>query len=63
MPTDRSNYFKEWREKNKEKVTDYKQNFVLIKTQCPHCEAVMSRGNIKRHIKNIHLPSEEEEVK
>jgi hypothetical protein len=63
MPTDRSNYFKEWREKNKERVTEYKQSFVLIKTKCPHCEAVMSRGNIQRHIKNIHLPSEEEEVK
>ena len=38
------NRINEWREKNKEKIT--------AKTPCPHCNAVMQKRNITRHIKN-----------
>lgn len=41
---------KKYREKNKDKLKQSKAN----KVKCPHCEKEICKGNINRHIKNIH---------
>ena len=54
-------YQKEYRVHNRDKLLEQKKKYyvdnrdkIAEKANCPHCNKLMSKGSINRHIKNIH---------